>query len=91
MPCLRYCGLWFRKLRRVLFHALLNNSDYLLLVQLRVAESYNCLLSVKVVFWTLSFVYILIRLRLAQPGGPTARVSALPFYLKKELDPASET
>jgi hypothetical protein len=26
-----------------------------------------------------------------QPGGPTARVSALPFYLKTEEDPASET
>jgi hypothetical protein len=32
-----------------------------------------------------------IRLRLAQPGGPTARVSVLPFYLKTEEDPASET
>jgi hypothetical protein len=30
-------------------------------------------------------------LRLAQPGGPTARVSVLPFYLKTEEDPASET
>jgi hypothetical protein len=30
-------------------------------------------------------------LRLAQPGGPTARVSILPFYLKMEEDPASET
>jgi hypothetical protein len=31
-------------------------------------------------------------LRLAQPGGPTARVSVLPlFYLKTKEDPASET
>jgi hypothetical protein len=31
-------------------------------------------------------------LRLAQPGGPTARVFVLPFfYLKTEEDPASET
>jgi hypothetical protein len=30
-------------------------------------------------------------LRLAQPGGPTARVSVLSFYLKTEEDPASET
>jgi hypothetical protein len=30
-------------------------------------------------------------LRLAQPGGTTARVSVLPFYLKTEEDPASET
>jgi hypothetical protein len=30
-------------------------------------------------------------LRLAQSGGPTARVSVLPFYLKTEEDPASET
>jgi hypothetical protein len=28
---------------------------------------------------------------LAQPGGPTAGVSVLPFYLKTEEDPASET
>jgi hypothetical protein len=28
-------------------------------------------------------------LRLAQPGGPTTRVSILPFYLKMEDDPAS--
>jgi hypothetical protein len=42
------------------------------------------------VFWTLSIVYILIKLpglRLAQPGGPTARVSVLlPFYLKTEAE-----
>jgi hypothetical protein len=30
-------------------------------------------------------------LRLAQPGGPTARDSVLPFYLKTEEDPTSET
>jgi hypothetical protein len=30
-------------------------------------------------------------LRLAQQGGPTSRVSVLPFYLKTEEDPASET
>jgi hypothetical protein len=32
-------------------------------------------------------------LRLAQPGGPTARISVLPppFNLKTEEDPASET
>jgi hypothetical protein len=30
-------------------------------------------------------------LRLAQPEGPTARVFVLPFYLKMEEDPASET
>jgi hypothetical protein len=30
-------------------------------------------------------------LRLAQPGGTTAMVSVLPFYLKTEEDPASET
>jgi hypothetical protein len=30
-------------------------------------------------------------LRLAQAGGPTARVSVLHFYLKTEEDPASET
>jgi hypothetical protein len=30
-------------------------------------------------------------LRLAQPGGPTARDSVLPLYLKTEEDPASET
>jgi hypothetical protein len=30
-------------------------------------------------------------LRLAQPGGPTARVSVLSFLLKTEEDPASET
>jgi hypothetical protein len=30
-------------------------------------------------------------LRLAQPGGPTSRVSVLPFCLKTEEDPASET
>jgi hypothetical protein len=30
-------------------------------------------------------------LRLAQPGGPTAKVSVLPFYLKTEEDPVSET
>jgi hypothetical protein len=30
-------------------------------------------------------------LRLAQPEDPTARVSALPFYLKMEEDPSSET
>jgi hypothetical protein len=30
-------------------------------------------------------------LRLAQSGGPTARVSVPPFYLKTEEDPASET
>jgi hypothetical protein len=29
--------------------------------------------------------------RLAQPGGPTARVSVLPFYLKTEEDLASKT
>jgi hypothetical protein len=30
-------------------------------------------------------------LRLAQPGGPTARVSILPIYMKTEEDQASET
>jgi hypothetical protein len=30
-------------------------------------------------------------LRLAQPGDPTARFPVLPFYLKTEEDPASET
>jgi hypothetical protein len=76
--------------------------------------------SVIVFFWTLSIVYILIKLlrfgswiffrlevkkgrtetvavgpgsglRLAQPGGPAARVYVLPFYLKTEEDSASET
>jgi hypothetical protein len=41
----------------------------------------------------LDFVHRLYRpgLRLAQPGGPTARVSVLHLYLKTEEDPASET
>jgi hypothetical protein len=30
-------------------------------------------------------------MRLAQPGGPTARAFVLPFYLNTEEDPASET
>jgi hypothetical protein len=30
-------------------------------------------------------------LNLAQPGGPTARIPVLPFYLKTEEDTASET
>jgi hypothetical protein len=48
--------------------------------------------SVKAVFWTFSIVYGPgPGLRLPQPGGPTARFSVLPFYLKTEEDPPSET
>jgi hypothetical protein len=33
-----------------------------------------------------------VQVRLAHPGGPTARISVLSFfYLKTEVDPASET
>jgi hypothetical protein len=39
----------------------------------------------------LDFVHLYFNKMTAQPGGPTARVSVLPFYLKTEEDPASET